>query len=328
MVPMQSPAHASQSVRLGQNLLTQLADSSWIGCSVAIIVWLYPPASPSATLHITVAVLAGVLFCLAGAANQLYQIQWRWRPLLDEAKTVWICWAWVVAPLLMLGFAAKVLTQFSRVATISWILLAPTLIVLQRTLVRVTTRPRARRAALAGISEFSESFCNLIRCTPALGLTVVGVFDDREVAREGDRSAGISRTDNFAQLVAAARAGHIDVVYVALPLRAERRVQALVRALQDSTASVYMVFDFVSLAGGGYRQVSYVGSMPVVPLLAGKQPSVRTRALTFVHAMRHGFPRKPAARKRAAPTRLEPKHASVEVQRPLSGAPHDRPSAI
>jgi FlaA1/EpsC-like NDP-sugar epimerase len=296
---MPSASLARETVRMRHNLLSQVADSFWICFSVAVIVWAYPRAAPSATLHITVAVLAAVLFCLAGAAQQLYLIEWRWRPKLDESKAVCICWAWAVTALLALGFAAKNLTQFSRVAIIGWIFLTPALIMLQRTLVRIGSRPRARRAALVGVSKFSEQVYNLILSTPALGLTVAGVFDDRALARYDERSEVFTRSGTFAQLLAAAHAGSIDVVYIALPLRAEQRVQTLVRQLQDSTVSVYIMFDFVSLGGGGYRQISYVGRLPVVPLLAGAQPSIRRQALTLVHAMRRGFPKPQAAREPA-----------------------------
>jgi putative colanic acid biosynthesis UDP-glucose lipid carrier transferase len=327
---MPSLSHAREPVGLRHNLLTQVTDSFWICLSVAIIVWLYPPASPSATLHVTVAVLAAVLFGFAGAAHQLYLTHWRCRPVRDEAKTVFICWAWAVAPLLALGFGAKMLSQFSRVATLSWILLTPTLIVLLRVLARVCTRPRLRRTALAGVSKFSEQVYNTIQSTPALGLTVVGVFDDRAAARHGEHSEAFTRTDTFAQLLAAAHAGLIDVVYIALPLRAERRVQALVRELQDSTVSVYIMFDFVSLGGGGYRQISYVGRLPVVPLLAGVRPSIRKQALTLVHAMRRGFPPTQAMRKQTGLARLEhrPAPALGQAKRSVSSARQDRPNAI
>jgi putative colanic acid biosynthesis UDP-glucose lipid carrier transferase len=68
------------------------------------------------------------------------------------------------------------------------------------------------------------------------------------------------------KLVAEARHGAIDVVYIALPLRAEPRINAIIRRLQDTTASVYLAYDF-----GGFdvlrAQWGQVGNVPVMSVV-------------------------------------------------------------
>jgi len=63
-----------------------------------------------------------------------------------------------------------------------------------------------------------------------------------------------------------ARAGRIDVVYIALPLRAEPRINAIIRRLSDTTASVYLAYDF-----GGFdmlrAQWGSVGNVPVMSVV-------------------------------------------------------------
>ena len=70
---------------------------------------------------------------------------------------------------------------------------------------------------------------------------------------------------NFAQLVEAARSGEVDLVYIALPLKAEPRIQELVKQLADTTASVYLVPDFFvfDLLHGRWSQL---GDLPVVSI--------------------------------------------------------------
>jgi putative colanic acid biosysnthesis UDP-glucose lipid carrier transferase len=263
------------------NLLTQVADFFWICVSLRLVVSAYPAAAPWATMHTAVAASAGVLFCFVGSARRLYQVPWLRQPVAHEVKAVLVCWAWVVAPLIMLGFATKVLSNFSRIGTFAWIVLAPALIVIYRSIARMsapTARTTWRRAAIAGVSAFSERLAAEIQNTPSVALHVVGIFDDRTCPRSEPGAITLRNDGTFAQLVAAAREGAVDVVYIALPLRAELRMKALIRDLQDTTASVYVAFDFASLAGEGYHRMSHVAGLPVVPLLAGARQSVRTRS--------------------------------------------------
>lgn len=280
------------------NWVMQLVDFCCVCLGVSLMVWIYPPATPSAALHNSVAAVAGALFCLAGSALQLYQVQWLRRGALDEIRTVCIGWACVVTPLLLIGFATKVSSQFSRVATVTWFLLAPLLIVLCRMLTRFSSRTRRgspRRVAIAGMSPFAEHIYRELDTSRGRELGIVGVFDDRAEPREGAAEVSLSNAGSFEELVDAARRGRVDVIYIALPLRAERRVSDLIRRLQDTTASVYIAFDFEPLAGGGYQRLSHVGNLPVIPMLSGIQPSVGAQALTLVRSLRrrrsHGVSR-------------------------------------
>jgi putative colanic acid biosynthesis UDP-glucose lipid carrier transferase len=68
---------------------------------------------------------------------------------------------------------------------------------------------------------------------------------------------------NSEDLVRQCRQGSIDVVYVALPLRAELRTAGLLSVLADTTVTVYLVADFLyySLLRAQWSQV---GNIPVV----------------------------------------------------------------
>ncbi|MBW2161413.1 MAG: undecaprenyl-phosphate glucose phosphotransferase [Deltaproteobacteria bacterium] len=48
----------------------------------------------------------------------------------------------------------------------------------------------------------------------------------------------------MSDVVAAAKSGEIDLIYIAFPLRAEPRINELLRELSDTTASVYLAADF------------------------------------------------------------------------------------
>ena len=103
-----------------------------------------------------------------------------------------------------------------------------------------------------------------MRVQPWLGLHFVGIYDDRSTERQyrflhpSDRVVG-----DFEKLLERCRCGDVDVVYIALPLRAEARISKLLRALADTTATVYLMADFFTfdLLHGRWDQV---GDLPMV----------------------------------------------------------------
>src|SRR4029077_15912476 len=78
--------------------------------------------------------------------------------------------------------------------------------------------------------------------------------------------AQIEVCGGFDVLVEQARRREIDMIYIALPPRAEPRINALIRRLSDTTASVYLAYDF-----GGYDLLSAcwssVGDVPVMSVV-------------------------------------------------------------
>ena len=78
------------------------------------------------------------------------------------------------------------------------------------------------------------------------GIRVQGVYDDRASDRREDLlDAGCPFLGKTSELVGACRDGRVDIVYVALPLRAEVRIMRAMEELADTTATVYLVADFL-----------------------------------------------------------------------------------
>jgi putative colanic acid biosynthesis UDP-glucose lipid carrier transferase len=103
----------------------------------------------------------------------------------------------------------------------------------------------ARRVAIVGLTEMAERVAMRIHEAPWLGMEIVGIYDDRAPERCHSIPADLGElVGGFDDLVREARAGDVDLVYVALPMRAEPRVNELLRKLADTTASVYLVPDF------------------------------------------------------------------------------------
>jgi putative colanic acid biosynthesis UDP-glucose lipid carrier transferase len=96
------------------------------------------------------------------------------------------------------------------------------------------------------------------------GFRIDGYFDDRDPERLHEMPSVLGaprgRLDELLEL---AKAGQVDVVYITLPLRAESRISEMVRKLADTTASVYVVADFL-VFDLVHAQWSNVQGLPVV----------------------------------------------------------------
>ena len=249
--------------------LARFADVACIIAANVAAVWFYQEAVWRT--DDTVATLLAVLgFMLVAETSGLYQT-WRGAPIPKELMRVWGTWVPVIPMLLGVAFLLKQSDQFSRVTTITWFLLAPVGMNIAREAARLTLRRlraagrNQKRVAIVGVTEIGEMLARRIRSTPWLGMELVGFFDDRTPDRLPELPGREQLLGSIDDAIARARTGDVDVIYMALPMRAEARVQQLLRQLADSTASVYMVPDFFvfDLLHGRW---SSLGDLPVISI--------------------------------------------------------------
>lgn len=251
-------------------LVSRITDAAWIAVTHALVFFVYELEGWGAPD--TVATASAVLaFVFVAEASGLYSA-WRGVPLKHELVRVWTAWGVVATLLLFAAFALKASASFSRVITVGWFVLAPVAISAWRVVVRLSLQEarrrgrNTRRVAIVGLTEMGERVAERIREAPWLGMMLAGFFDDRAPQRCHTISNRLGRLEgSFDDLVEHAREGRIDLVYLALPLKAEPRVSELVKRLADTTASVYFVpdvFAFDLLHG----QWSSLDDLPVVSI--------------------------------------------------------------
>jgi len=230
-------------------LIQRIADAGWIAIAHVALFSLYEGSGW--TDHDTLATgAASLLFLFVAEAAGLYHA-WRGVPLHKELLRVWVAWGFVATLLLFTAFAFKESAAFSRAVTLGWFFSAPLVVSGWRAVVRLILQEmrkrgrNTRRVAIAGMTEMGEHVAQSIHDSPWLGMQLVGFFDDRTKERcHATESEFGECIGGFDDLVQWAKDGDIDVIYLALPLKAEPRVNAILRRLADTTASVYMVPDF------------------------------------------------------------------------------------
>jgi putative colanic acid biosynthesis UDP-glucose lipid carrier transferase len=231
-----------------------------------LLMWVYGQAwNPEAS---TATLFGVVAFSVSAELCSLYR-PWRIEKFRVEIRTVFIVWALTVGTLSIIGFATKRSHDYSRVVSFGWFALVPFVLSSWRLLVRSILRAarasgwNSRAVAILGATEGAREICEQLAERPWMGIHVVGVYDDRAPDRR--TALPYPFLGGLQDLVAACRKGGIDLVYVALPMRAEPRIAQVMRDLADTTASVYLVADFFQYPLIS-AQISTVGRVALISL--------------------------------------------------------------
>jgi len=151
-------------------------------------------------------------------------------------------WVLVVLGLIAFGFALKVSDNFSRVWLVSWMTVTTIGIGAARAAeahcLKKMSRAGgafARRIAVVGATSLGVKFAERAGSNNE-GISIVGVFD-AGVPTDGDACRD-AMTGDLADLIAAARAGHIDDIVIALPRAKEEDMQRLMRKLSNLPVSI------------------------------------------------------------------------------------------
>jgi Undecaprenyl-phosphate glucose phosphotransferase len=154
-----------------------------------------------------------------------------------QMPRVLLAWTGAFALLLAGVFFLKAGHEFSRVWFAAWYAAGIVVILAERLVVasfirRWTQQGRLyRRAAIYGGGAISERLIGELELDVDSDVRIMGVFDDRGDDRVDRVIAGYPRLGGLKQLVSAARTSRLDLVIVALPITAEKRVLEVTRAL-------------------------------------------------------------------------------------------------
>ncbi|NOY42917.1 MAG: undecaprenyl-phosphate glucose phosphotransferase [Planctomycetes bacterium] len=176
---------------------------------------------------------------------------WRGARLGTELWCVLINWLYTAPAVLGIGLLTRFNAEFSYQTKMVWLVLTPMAMVSGRVVLRSALRSLRRRGfntrsfAICGINQLGLQLAENIQASPELGLTLAGFFDDRPASRLKDVSAEkCPCVGTLKKLVAMAKRGEVDMIFITFPMRAEKRIRDYLDQLGDTTASVYIVPDF------------------------------------------------------------------------------------
>ena len=167
---------------------------------------------------------------------------------IKDVRSVIGNWMLVCFFSLAISFIVKPTDLYNRELLELWFIVTPLEIICWHATVGLIVdafRTRGlytRKMVIYGVTPLANSLAESLQESPWAGYQMDGFYDDR-LLKDGRRGDCVDFKGGFNDLVERAKAGELDVVFLALPLRAERRIKQLTEQLADTTVSVYMMLD-------------------------------------------------------------------------------------
>jgi putative colanic acid biosynthesis UDP-glucose lipid carrier transferase len=177
-------------------------------------------------------------------------------------------WLSLAGLLLVFGYFSRYLEYFHRDTLITWFWVAPWCQLGGHFLLRAAVpalralQGPPKRALFAGLNTPGLELARRLKDDIYSNVRVVGFADDRAFERldEASEYPVLARIENLPELV---KRYQIELVYLSMPMVSGSRLQGLLDALRDTTASVYFVPDmFVTDLIQG--RIDSVSGMPVL----------------------------------------------------------------
>ncbi len=213
-------------------------------------------------------IIAAVSAFVSFQSFQLYR-SWRgWRFVL-EFIVILKAWGAVVGFLLFYFFIFKISHAYSRFIILIWSLTTPLLLFIIHTAARKLLRivrsrgKNIRRAVIVGAGELGHTLLDEVESMPWTGIDVVGFFDDK-IEQEKERIIfGKPLLGAIQDINGYLEKHEIDYVYIALPMRAEKKIFKILRECRSLGARIYLVPDLY-LYGLHHAETQSLGSMLIL----------------------------------------------------------------
>jgi putative colanic acid biosynthesis UDP-glucose lipid carrier transferase len=247
--------------------IKHVADSALLCLGLPAVQWLIDQPLNSST---TIACLLGCILLFAvGEASGLYRPS-RGRSANEEVALCTLAWSVSFMLLILIGVFTRQIESFGRLTILSWYLLGGLSLMASHMTIRAVLEWLGRsgfgvrNTAIVGANRLGYDIAKNAKIATDSGINIVGFYDDRNAERRLGEEAGLPAfCGNISQLLEKVHANEIDTVLITLPMRAEKRIQALLDQLGNTTASVYIVPDFFVFELMHSRW-THVGGLPVV----------------------------------------------------------------
>lgn len=252
---------ASRTLKVSSNtysFLYRLLDISTIIASFWLALTIYGIKSHDNYL---IAMLITLVVYLYTA--ELFEIYRKWR-VNQFKQMVWISWAALIASFLALIlslFLVKQTSDFSRVTLAMWFIQSFVLMFTWRYLHHKWKETRRKlgvnlqKMVIIGATERGQKLFNEVTKHHELGYEFVGFYDDRDESRTYE---DLTIIGNIEQAVDEARDGNVDVLFIALPSIAEKRLLDIISRLGDTTVDVHVIPDLV-MSGLMHARIDHIG---------------------------------------------------------------------
>lgn len=213
-------------------------------------------------------VISFILTFISFQSFQLYR-SWRGWKFFLEFLVIVKAWGAVIGLLLFYFFIFKISVAYSRVVILIWSIATPLIIFLVHLTARKILRllrengKNVRRAVVVGAGELGVNLVKEVETMPWAGIDVLGFFDDKIDEQTITEVHGKPILGNIEKINSYLEEHDIDYVYIALPMRAEKKIFKILRESRSLGARIYLIPDLY-LFGLHHAEVQSLGSMLIL----------------------------------------------------------------
>lgn len=199
---------------------------------------------------------------------QLYR-SWRGWKFYQEFLAIAKAWGTVVGVLLFYFFIFKISHAYSRVVFMIWSLSTPLLLFVLHVIARKILRyyrsrgRNVRHAVIAGAGDLGVRLAREVEAIPWAGIEVIGFFDDKIKEQESMRVMGKPVLGDISMIEGYLNDNDIDYVYIALPMRAEKKIFTILRTCRSLGARIYLVPDLY-IFGLHHAEIQSLGNLMIL----------------------------------------------------------------
>ncbi|WP_105103526.1 undecaprenyl-phosphate glucose phosphotransferase [Microbulbifer pacificus] len=195
--------------------------------------------------------VASVSFAFMAESLNLYR-SWRADSYLHMFGITAISWVAVCLLLILISYFSKTGETYSRLVVGCWFvgtlaLLSGWRYGFRQILFYLRAHDHNTRSAVViGVTDAGLRLARDLGGEPHLGIRVKGFYrvpGSESCGQAFGLAGSVPVVGDVEQAVAAAKAGELDLVYIALPMREEPRIAEILQAFADTTATVHVATD-------------------------------------------------------------------------------------
>ncbi len=221
-------------------------------------------------VYFVAVVTAAVANTLMLQAFDLYTVP-AFSAFVRSFARIALAWTVVIAGLMAGAFFGKVSADFSRVWIVAWygsalLALFGSRLALSQLVKHWIRQGRLnRRAVIVGGGPEAEALIKALEASHGTDIRIVGIFDDRGPDRVSPVVAGYPKLGNIDELLEFARGSRLDLLIVALPVTAEKRLLQLLKKLWVLPVDIRLSAHSNQLRFRP-RTYSYIGNVPFIDI--------------------------------------------------------------
>ena len=219
-------------------------------------------------LHVTVALVGAAILQFLASVSEFYRSITE-RTNSKHITKIVLIWLITCALVLLWGFVVGETDKFARSVIGLWFALTPVVLIAWHLMIRMAVASiRANSASdvvVFGAGEVGEKFAREVRQSPWLGYKIAGFFDDK--LAQGETVAGMPVLGSIAEGIELAKKSQWRKAYIALPLKAQDKIEEIIDQLADSAVDIELIPDIFGFELINAK-ISQVGSLPVIALQA------------------------------------------------------------